>query len=484
MNKLRYTYKTQPFSHQKRALAKLAKRGGVAGLFMEMGTGKTKVTIDWAGIGFYNYGVHRVLVAAPLSVISVWQAQIKIHSPIPTKIIDLSSMPTARRILLIRAADEYARRHPERQVWLLCNYEGLWREAGKKSVPDALMSFAADLMICDESHRIKSATARQSKAAYKIGRASRQRLILTGTPITKSPLDLFGQFRFLDPNIFSPYGKNYGRFSHHFAFFGGFGGFQVKGYKNLQELVTKTREATFRVKKVDCLDLPEKVFQDIDVTLSPAARKYYDEMAEQMIIEIEETHATAAIVLVKLLRLSQITSGFIKDIEGNIRVFDDSKLKTCLDLLEDMLAEGQKVVIFTRFRNDIARLSSSINERLHYQPLILSGSVPGPQRNSIVERFKKDDEKIFIAQIAAGSLGIDLTAASVAIFYSVDYNAANYWQAQDRLHRQGQTNRVTYYNLIAKRTIDREVFEALKEKENLANRIIHDTSLLRGELDH
>lgn len=482
--KPRYTYKTQPFSHQKKALNKVFKRDGVAGLFMEMGTGKTKVAIDWAGIGYHNYGVKRVLVAAPLSVIPVWSMQIKAHSPVPTKVIDVSSMSTRSRIAMLYAAEKYSKKYPDRQVWILINYEGLWREGKRTSVPDRLIAFAPDLMICDESHRIKSATARQSKAAYKIGRSARHRLILTGTPITKNPLDLFGQFRFLDPGIFHPYGKNWSKFSHRYAIFGGFGGFQIKGYKNLQELVTRTRESSYRVKKADCLDLPEKLFQDIEVTLSPRERKYYDEMAEQMIIEIEETNATAAIVLVKLLRLSQITSGFVKDIEGNIRVFGDTKLKTTIDLLEDILEEGQKVVIFTRFRTDIQRLSETIRKRFDIAPLILSGSVPGDQRNSIVQRFAKDEHPVFISQIQAGSLGIDLTPASVAIFYSVDYNAANYWQAQDRLHRQGQTKAVTYYNIIAKDTVDREVFQALAEKSNLAERIIHDTSLLRGESHH
>lgn len=483
-SRLKYRYKTNPFSHQKRALNKISKRDGIAGLFMEMGTGKTKVAIDWAGIGYYNFGVKRVLVACPLSVISVWQQQIQRHSPVPTKVIDLSSMRTVDRMLLIKASEKYAEKYPNKQVWLLINYEGLWREGRFSTVPERLISFCPDLMICDESHRIKSATARQSRAAFKIGRSARQRLLLTGTPITKSPLDLFGQFRFLDPRIFHPFGKNWGNFSHHYAIFGGFGGWQIKGYKNLQELVRKTRDSTFRIKKIDCLDLPEKLFQDIEVTLSARAQKYYNEMAEQMIIEIEESHATAAIVLVKLLRLSQITSGFIKDIEGKIRVFDDTKLRTCLDLLEDMLEEGQKVVIFARFRKDIERLASSINERFSIDPLILSGSVPGRQRNGIVEKFHEGNAPVFIAQIQAGSLGIDLTPASVAIFFSVDYNAANYWQAQDRLHRQGQTRNVTYYNIVAKDTIDREVFEVLAEKGDIAERIIHDTSILRGEPDH
>jgi SNF2 family DNA or RNA helicase len=303
------------------------------------------------------------------------------------------------------------------------------------------------------------------------------RLALTGTPITKSPLDVWGQFNFINPGVFS---MRWTHFKNHFGIWGGFGGFQIRGYKNLPELINKVRGNTFRIKKSQALDLPDKVFLPVPVTLSPKAWKLYEEMRERMIIEIEESEATAAIVLVKLLRLSQITSGFVKDVEGRIRVFDDSKLTACLDLLEDMLAEDQKVVIFARFRADIERLSTGIFARHKEHALILSGSVPGKMRNTLVNQFHEDPAaKIFIAQIQAGSLGIDLTPASNAIFYSLDYSYANYVQAQDRLHRIGQENKVTYYQLVVPRTIDTLTLQILEEKGNLAEAIVHDPYILR-----
>jgi SNF2 family DNA or RNA helicase len=238
-------------------------------------------------------------------------------------------------------------------------------------------------------------------------------------------------------------------------------------------LITKVRANSFRVKKEDCLDLPEKLFQTVPVTLSEKAAKLYREMAKEMIIEIEDTHATAAIILVKLLRLSQITSGFVKDIDGNIKVFDESKLNTCMDLVDDLLEEDHKVVIFVRFRQDIERIKEKLLLR-KVQHAILSGSVPPSKRDSLVARFQSDpDLKVFIAQVQAGSLGIDLTAADTAIFYSLDYNAANYWQAQDRIHRIGQTRKVTYYHMVVPRSIDQIVLQTLKEKGDLAQTIIH-----------
>jgi len=470
---MRYNFKTQPYSYQLRALNKIAKLNGIAGLFMEMGTGKTKVAIDWAGIGFHNLGVSKVLVICPVSVIQVWKSQIAIHSPVRSRASILEGRTEWRinKIKWLIAHDDY-----DGITWVITNYEGIWRKFGRRTLDDWFIRWNPDLVICDESHRIKSANSKQSRAAHRLGRYARMRLALTGTPITKNPLDVYGQFRFIDDQIF---GTNWSKFKNYFALWGGIGRYQVRGFLHIDELVKKVRANSFRIKKDQALDLPDKVFLNLPVTLSEPAMRLYREMAKQMIVEIEETHATAPIVLTKLLRLSQITSGFIKDVEGQIRTFDDSKLRTCLDLLQDILAEDQKVVIFVRFRYDIERISTALWDRFKLHPLILSGSVPQSQRHTMVRRFHSDpDQKIFVAQIQAGSLGIDLTPASIAIFYSLDYNAGNYWQAQDRLHRHGQTRKVTYYHLVAPNTIDGLTLRILKEKGDIAHAVIHDPHIL------
>lgn len=470
---VKYKFKTKPYSYQLKALNKIQKLDGVAGLFMEMGTGKTKVAIDWAGIGYYNYDVKRVLVICPLSVVGVWQRQIKQHLPFFARVRVLTGS-TSERIKLIK----FMLRSPQpSQDWMIINYEGIWRRNGRTSIEDMLEKWGPDLVICDEGHRIKSATAKQSKTAARIGSYAEQRLVLTGTPITKSPLDVFGQFRFLDTGIF---GSNWYRFKNHFAIWGGFGRYQIRGYKNMNELITKVRENTYRIKKEKAIDLPDKVSVTVPVQLGQKAMDMYRKMAKEMIVEIEETHATAAIVLTKILRLSQITSGFIKDIDGMVRVFDNSKLGVCIDLLDDILAQDKKVVIFCRFVKDIERVKEAILDKFGIEPLILSGSVPMAERDGLVQRFQNDkSEKIFIAQLQAGSLGIDLTAASVAIFYSLDYSYANYVQASDRLHRIGQSNKVTYYHLVVPRTIDALTLSILKEKGDLAHAIVHDPKILR-----
>jgi SNF2 family DNA or RNA helicase len=466
--KLRYRYKTEPFAHQKRALKKIVDLNGQCGLWMEMGTGKTKVAIDYAGIGFYNFGVRRVLVIAPLSVLGVWPRQIRQHSGAPARIFRLQGPTQDRADLLKRITAS-----PKDDVLTYCiiNYEAIWREPDKGAgIKDLLVHWKPDLVIFDECHRLKSPTSKQSRAAYAISQSARFRLGLTGTHITKSPLDVFGQYRSINDKVF---GSNWYSFKNTYGVWGGFGRFQLRGYRHLDTLIRKVRGNSYRIKKEQCLDLPPKLFETVPVELSQKALDLYREMAREMIIEIEESHATASIVLVKLLRLSQITSGFVKDVEGNIKVFDHSKLNTTMDLLGDLLEEDHKVVIFVRFIHDIEALRDQmIKRKIKYA--ILSGSVPGNKRDSIVQDFQTNPEtKVFIAQTQSGSLGIDLTAADVAIFYSMDYNAANYWQAQDRIHRIGQEKKVTYYHMVVPRSIDAIVLQTLKEKGDLAQTIIH-----------
>lgn len=471
--KLKYRYKTKPFSHQKRALKKILELDGKAALLMEMGTGKTKVAIDWAGIGFYNFGYRRVLVVAPLSVLGVWPRQIRQHSGAPTRVVRLEGS-TKDRVRVLRTL----LRSPKDDVltYVIINYEGIWRETDRGvSVRDLLVRWGPHLTIFDESHRLKSATSKQSRAAHVISKAAPSRLILTGTAITKSPLDAYGQFRAIDDSIFP---GSWTHFKMEYGVWGGQYRYQLRGYRNVHILTRKVRKHSYRVKKEDCLDLPEKLFETVPVALPDSITKMYKQMAEEMYLELEEVPATAAIVLVKLLRLAQMTSGFVKDVEGNIRILDDTKLRTCMDLVDDLIEEDHKVVIFVRFRTDIERIAEKLASR-RVSHRILSGSVPPKDRDRIVEEFQTDPSiKVFIAQIQAGALGIELTAADACIFYSLDYNAANYWQAQDRLHRHGQTKKVTYYHLVARGTIDSVVLRVLREKGSIAEAILHRPQLL------
>lgn len=468
--KLRYTYKTKPYAHQKKALNKLLQLDGKAGLFMEMSTGKTKVALDWAGIGFHNWGTRRVVVVAPLSVLGVWPRQIRQHLGAPSRIFRIPSTTSSRRVRLLKRIT--ASRNDEVVTFIILNYEALWREDDKGvSVQSVLIRWKPDLIIFDESHRIKNSTSRQSKAAWKIALASRQRLALTGTSISKSPLDAFGQFRAVNQDVF---GTNWREFRNYYGMWSTFVKYKLKGYRHLNELIGKIRKNSYIIKREQCLDLPPKVFVTVPVQLTDVEKNYYNQMVKESIIQIEETHATAAIVLAKALRLRQITSGFIKDVEGNIRIFGNSKLNVCMDLIDDLLEEEHKVVVYFEFIKDIERVSEQLTKRKvrHHK---LSGSVPDRKRDSLKDDFQRNpNTKVFLVQIQTGSEGIELYAADSVIYYSLTHNAVHYWQSQDRVNRTGQTaDKVTYYHLAAPKSMDEVMIQAHERRLDVAMTILH-----------
>jgi len=479
---LRYKYKTAPFKHQKQAMNRVRKLDGRAMLAMEMGTGKTKVAIDWASITYRNFGLKRVLVVAPISVLPVWKRQIRQHSPIASRVGILQGA-TWEKARLIRGMTE----HPyEKGIdWIIINYESLWREdrSGKR-IEDLLKEWKPDLVVADESHKIKHSTSRQSRSMYRISETVPMALALSGTPVTKSPLDVFGQFRFFNPKVF---GFRWTDFKTEYGVWGGIAHMQLRSVKNLPRLTRKIRSNSYQVRKEDCLDLPPKLGDIgdpngpniIPVEISDKLMTFYRDMASKMIIEIEESKATADIVLVKLLRLTQITSGFVKDVDGVEHILGNEKLNAGIDLIKDMVEQGEKVVVFTRFRSDYRRLAERLAlSKIEYT--VLSGDTPSGQRDGLVQRFQNDPtHMVFVSQIASGSLGIELFAASHCLFYSWDYRWDHYVQAADRIHRQGQTRSCTYYHLVVPRTIDELSLRILIGKGHIARAVIHDPLILK-----
>lgn len=440
---------------------------------MEMSTGKTKVALDWAGIGFHNTGTRRVVVVAPLSVLGVWPRQIRQHlqtAATPVRIFRIPSTTSNRRVQMLKRITTV--RDDNVLTFIIINYEALWRENDRGTSVQALLSrWKPDLIIFDESHRIKNSTSRQSKAAWKIAMASRERLLLTGTSISKSPLDVFGQFRAANSEVF---GTNWYKFRAEYGVYSQFIKYKLKGYRNLPDLIGKVRRNAYIIKREQCLDLPPKLFETVPVQLSEVEKNYYNQMVREAIIEIEGTHATAAIVLAKALRLRQITSGFVKDVDKNIRVFGNSKLNVCMDLLDDLVEEDHKVVVYFEFLNDIKRVSEQLGKR-KVRHHILSGSVPPEKRDSLMADFQRNpNTMVFLAQIQTGSEGIELYAADTVIYYSLTHNAVHYWQSQDRVNRLGQTaSKVMYYHLAAPKSIDEVMIKAHENRLDVANTILH-----------
>lgn len=410
--------------------------------------------------------ITRVLVVAPTSVCSVWPHDLEAFAAFPFQASVLLGAKEKRLEALSKLTD-----YPEtanRLLVAVINYEATHRDG----IFEALQDYAADLIICDESQRIKNPRAEQSKAVQKLGDAARFRLILSGTPVQNSVVDLYSQYRFLDPAVF---GTNFYTFRNRYCQMGGYGGHEITGYQHMDELTRKEHSIALRVTKAECLDLPGQTFVRRYVQLEPAARRLYTQIARASCAELENgEHVTASIVLTKLLRLMQLTGGFVQADGGDRpRPTGSAKLDALADILEDYVQDaGQKLVVFARFRPEIAAICQLLEQRgIRYGRI--DGEVPMDQRGAIVETFQQDPGvKVFVAQIQTAGLGITLHAASAAVFYSLDFNYANYAQALARIHRIGQAQPVTYIHLLAEHTVDEQVLDALERKEDLARTIV------------
>lgn len=470
---LPYPVKANLYKHQIRG-ANMALRafgaldaktpGGGFGELFEMGCGKTLTTIAVAG-ALYNLGkIGRVLVVAPTSVCSVW----------PHDLNQFATFPWEARVLLgdkkkrLKALNELENWPFKALRIAVINYESTHREG----IFEALAAYKPDLIVCDESQRIKNPSAAQSKALHKLGDAAPFRMILSGTPVQNNAVDLYSQYRFLDPAV---YGANFYAFKNRYCIMGGYGQHQIVGYRNMDELVEKEHSVAYRVTKEECLDLPQQTFINRYVQFTDAEQAIYEQLRKRSFLELETgENVTATTILTMYLRLMQLTGGFLTaDESTRPKQVNTAKLDALADIVDDYVVDaGKKLVIFARFRAEIAAIENLLRLRkIQYGSIY--GDVPMEERGKIVEDFQTNpDTKVFVAQIQTAGLGITLHAASTAVFYSYDYNYANYAQALARIHRIGQRLPVTYIHLVVDGSIDEKILAALENKEDMAKTVV------------
>lgn len=470
---LPYPVKANLYKHQIRG-ANMALRafgaldaktpGGGFGELFEMGCGKTLTTIAVAG-ALYNLGkIDRVLVVAPTSVCSVW----------PHDLNQFATFPWEARVLLgdkkkrLKALNELENWPFKALRIAVINYESTHRDG----IFEALAAYKPDLIVCDESQRIKNPSAAQSKALHKLGDAAPFRMILSGTPVQNSAVDLYSQYRFLDPAV---YGANFYAFKNRYCIMGGYGQHQIVGYRNMDELVEKEHSVAYRVTKEECLDLPQQTFINRYVQFTDAEQAIYEQLRKSSFLELETgENVTATTILTMYLRLMQLTGGFLTaDESTRPKQVNTAKLDALADIVDDYVVDaGKKLVIFARFRAEIAAIENLLRLR-KIQCGSIYGDVPMEERGKIVEDFQTNpDTKVFVAQIQTAGLGITLHAASTAVFYSYDYNYANYAQALARIHRIGQRLPVTYIHLVVDGSIDEKILAALENKEDMAKTVV------------
>jgi len=346
------------------------------------------------------------------------------------------------------------------------SYESAWR------LEKELSAWQPDLIIADEGHKIKTHNIAASKAMHRLGAKAKYRLLLTGTVITNKAIDVFSQYKFLNPAIF---GNSFYAFRNRYFDMVGYGNHTPVLKKSMEpELTEKLHSIAFRATKAECLDLPESTDVIRTVELEPAAMKVYRGLVKESFAELSgDSKVTATNILTRLLRLSQLTGGFIGDDDGGKpQNISRAKLNALSDILDNAMQEGKKLVIIARFVPEIKAICKLLEQQSIGYSCIMGGVT---DRDDQVSRFQNDPEvQVFVGQIATAGLGITLTAASTMVFYSTDYSMSNHEQARARIHRVGQKENCTYIYLVAKGTVDEKVLEALRNKADLARTLVDE----------
>ena len=429
-----------------------------AALLMEMGTGKSLTSIAITGTLSQAGRIRRVLIVAPLSILGVWEEEFQKFADFPYALAVLSGS-SAKKLDTLRHMNGTAL-----QV-VVVNYESAWR------LEKALTTWHPDLIIADEGHKIKTHNIAASKAMHRMGAKASYRLLLTGTVITNKAIDVFSQYKFLNPAI---YGNSFYAFRNRYFDMVGYGNHTPVLKKSMEgELTEKLHSISYRATKAECLDLPETTDVIRQIELEPAALRIYRGLVKESYAELAGGEVTATNILTRLLRLSQLTGGFLgNDETAAVEQVSAAKLSALEDILDGAVAEGKKLVIIARFIPEIKAICKLLEKRgLGYS--CITGEVKN--RDEQVARFQNEPEVMaFVGQIATAGLGITLTAASTMVFYSLDYSMSNFEQTKARIHRMGQRIPCTYLYLVARGTVDEKVLAALESKADLARTLVDD----------
>ena len=470
-----YKFKTKPFEHQQKALEDSWAAEFYA-LFMEMGTGKSKVAIDTMGALYSEKKISASLILAPKGVYDNW-----IKGEIPTHLPD--NIP----INMVRWTPSNSKKFQEEMKALVfdafdglkifvMNIEALSTPRGTKAAYMFMSKNPANIMIVDESTTIKNRKATRTKNIMMLAQDAKYRRILTGSPITKSPMDLYSQCAVLSTKALGF--KSYYAFQNRYALVVkrsmGTRAFQeIVGYRRLDELNEKLDTFSNRVLKEDCLDLPDKVYIKRYVPLTDEQERMYKQMKKLALAKLESGElATTASVLTQIMRLQQICCGFLQPDEGEIEVLDNNRLKELLEITEEL--QG-KAIIWASYTHDIQQIASSLRDRFGPEAVATYyGATPQDERQEIVDKFQdpKSPLRFFVGQPRTGGYGITLTAATTMIYYSNSYDLEIRLQSEDRAHRIKQENKVTYIDLVSPDTIDEKILKALRSKIDLAGRVL------------
>jgi SNF2 family DNA or RNA helicase len=466
---MHYKYKSKPFAHQKKAL-EMSWDKEVFAYFMEMGTGKSKVLIDNIAM-LYNAGkINGALIVAPKGVYKNWfDQEIPNHMPdyIPKKVGLWKTKPNAPDLkpLFSTGAELHI---------LIMNVEAFSTKKGVQFAEKFLNSHKA-LMAIDESTTIKNPGALRTKTIVSLRPLTKYRRILTGSPVTKSPLDLFTQCYFLDPYLLDQ--SSYYVFRTRYAVcrkinVSGRSVEIVVGYRNLGELSEKLKPFSYRVLKDDCLDLPKKTFMKRTVELTAEQKKVYKQMKQEAIAFLNGKMVTSATVITQLMRLHQITCGHFKSNDGTVQDLKNNRISELLDIIQEV--EG-KAVIWAHYRHDIEKIVEAISKKYGENTVVTYfGDTSTEDRQKAIKKIqdKESPVRFIVGTPQTGGYGITLTGASTMIYYSNGYDLEKRMQSEARIDRIGQEKPMTYIDIMAEDTIDDKIVKSLRNKVNIATEIM------------
>jgi SNF2 family DNA or RNA helicase len=467
-----YPFKNKPFLHQQAYLQRFWE-DPVAALFADMGTGKSFMLINNAAMLYDKGKINGLLIVAPKGVYRNWY-DTEIPKHLPEHIVYRMAIWSASpRKAEQRAMDELFTVTEDLKI-LVMNIEAFSTAKGTAYAKRFLLVHNA-MMAIDESTTIKTPTSTRSKNTEKVGRGARFRRIMTGSPVTKSPMDLYQQCAFLSDGCLntSSYYVFQARYAvtverqlntHSFK--------QIVGYRRLDELKEKLDRFAFRVKKEECLDLPDKLYVKREVDLTDEQTKAYNEMKTLALAQIQGGLVSTVNALTQIMRMHQIVCGHVKMDDGTVMELPNNRIKELLNVIEE--TDG-KIIIWANYRHDIEAIKLALSKEYGMNAIgTYYGDTDGDERKRVLEEFQKPDSEMrfFVGNPSTGGYGLTLTAAATMVYYSNSFDLEKRLQSEDRAHRIGQTKNVTYIDLIAPGTVDEKIVKALRDKIDIATQVL------------
>jgi SNF2 family DNA or RNA helicase len=471
---MNYKFKTKPYEHQITALEKSWNKE-VFAYFMEMGTGKSKVLIDNISMLYDKGKINAALIVAPKGVYQNWY-----DTEVPVHMVD----HIEKNMVLWKANINKKQQSKLSTLFeethklklLIMNVEAFSTKKGLDFASSFLNSHQT-LMAIDESTTIKNPDAKRTKNIVALGKAAKYRRILTGSPVTKSPLDLYKQCEFLDEFLLDH--ASYYSFRTRYAVMktANFGGRSVQivvAYRNLAELSEKLSPFSYRCLKEDCLDLPDYTYTKRIIQLTPEQQKIYNQMKQVALAQLDGKMMTTQSAMVQLMRLHQITCGHFTADDGSIKKIKNDRLSTLVDILQEV---ENKAVIWAHYRNDIASIIEAVEKTFGKDSYVTYyGDTTNEERQNAIKQIQDPNSKVrfIIGTPQTGGYGITLTGANTMVYYANGYDYEKRIQSEARINRAGQTRKMTYIDIIAEKTIDEKIVKALRNKMNIATKITGD----------